>query len=152
MSLKKNSVARGISSPLPSDAAPVLIFPPCQESADRLQKKLLELEFPDLNDRSLREVGLLGVPLSGLLLVNASGRKILKGPSGEVKTAYTTYHRIIHHSSPCTILNTAEHNFGNGYLCHVGQDPTILPPWPTRPFLNEWDGGPGCLLLIDCER
>jgi hypothetical protein len=54
-----------------------------------------------------------------------------------VKAAYTAYHQVIHHSSSCTSLNFKEHNFGDGYLCHVGQDPAQLPFWPTRPFLNE---------------
>lgn len=94
----------------------------------------------------------VGIPLSGLLLINASGRNILKGPSEQVKAAYATYHKVIHHSSPCSSLNVAEHNFSNGYLCHVGQDPAFLTLWPTHPFLNEWDGGPGCLPFIDCER
>jgi hypothetical protein len=105
-----------------------------------------------LNDHQIPGGGVIGVPLSGLLLINASGRNILKGPSEEVKAAYAAYHKVIHHSSPCTGLNVAEHNFANGYLCHVGQDPALLFFWPTRPFMNEWDGLPGCLLAIDCER
>jgi hypothetical protein len=95
---------------------------------------------------------LIGVPLNGILWFNASGRNILKGPSEGMKAAYGAYHKVIHHSSFCASPNFNEHNFGNGYLCHVGQEPSVLNIWPTRPFLNEWDGGPGCLPAIDCKR
>lgn len=87
-------------------------------------------------------------------------RRVKAGPSQELVNAFLNHHQIIRFNSHCAGENTAEHNFINGYLCHVGMDPAALLQKPGH-FRNIKSGGDYCLIAApgdnpenykDCNR
>lgn len=76
-----------------------------------------------------------------------------------LRQVYLQDHQVILFKSHCPVPNINEHNFLNGYLCHVGRDPNGLPSFINNQWTNEKSGGEFCILpgpgtnpWIDCSR
>jgi hypothetical protein len=87
------------------------------------------------------------IGLSNAILKHPHSQRVLKGSTRELVNAYQDFHKVIKFHSYCPKLNLGEHNFINGYLCHVGMDPTGLPLW-LQGLINELDGGAYCLVPV----
>jgi hypothetical protein len=87
------------------------------------------------------------IGLSNAILKHPHSQRVLKGTTQELVSAYQDFHKVIKFHSYCPKLNFGEHNFVNGYLCHVGMDATGLPLW-LQGLVNELDGGTYCLVPV----
>ena len=84
---------------------------------------------------------------SAWVLKNPHAQRVAKGVDPALKDAHMASHKVLkfHSHCPGVIPNFGEHNFVNGYLCHIGIDPSSLPLWFGGAFM-ELDGGDYCLL------